>query len=291
MLNTMPHDMMAMICCFMRIDALVRVQSTCKTLRNCTIPWHDALFAPAGEWYELKDVALAAKYMAWSRRVASPPPSLDTMDNIACWGILVDGDRLLATIGSNVMTIETDITNALEDPDTDGDLTLLWVSETIKYTWTDTKTKQEYTTQLDRSKFDVIHGSDMFFSKQCQFRMYAAVLSSAGVGMYELISGTVESDNVFYPDHARVEVFPTELDFDDANGNSHLNVWADGVEVYADDKIARGFTTEWHEEYCSASSMQRVQMKTAFVKSPANAGRGWNSTRRDVLDKLVAQLH
>lgn len=292
-MDTMPMDVLAVIVCFMRIDVLARVRQTCKSLHAGLIhSWNDALFVPSGKWYELKDVALASKYMTWSGRAPSSPPSLDTMDNIAFWGILVDGDRLLATIGPNVVMLKTDLTNALDDPDTDRNLTLYWVSDTMKYTWTDTTTKQEYTTQLDESKFDVIQGSDTFFSKQCQLRMYAAVLSSAGVGMYKLISGAVESGEVRYF-NAGAQVDTTDLMFDDAyaNGYSHLSVWADGVEVYVDDKIAPGFTTEWHEEYCSASSMQRVHMETAFVQSPANAGRGWNSTRRDVLEKLVAQLH
>jgi len=32
-------------------------------------------------------------------------------------------------------------------------------------------------------------------------------------------------------------------------------------------------------------------METAFAKSAANVGRGWNSTRQDVLQQIVVQLH
>lgn len=273
-MNMLPIDVLVVIGCFMRIDALARARETCTTLCvGLAHAWHDALFVPNGKWYELKDVALAAKYMSWTGRVPSPPPTLDTMDNIAFWGILVDGDRLLATIGPKVVTFETNIPNAINAHDDPvRTLTLLWGSDNMEYTWVDTKTEQEYTTQ-------------MFFSKQCQIKMYAAVKLSSGVGVYELISGQM---NV--PDRSNYE-----FDFDDRDNPTDfpgtLNVAANGVVFFIFDKTTSGFPTEWYDEYCDASPTKRLEMETAFVQSATNAGRGWNSTRRDVLEQFVAQLH
>ena len=276
-------DILATICCFMRLDALLRLRQTCKTLRAALIhAWNVALFVPSGKWYELKDVALAAKYMSWTGRVPSSPPTLDTMDNIAFWGTLVDGDRLLATIGPNVLTFETDLQNDM--------LSLNWVTSDMEYTWVDTKTKQEYTTQLDESKFDYYEGSVMFFSKQCQIKMYAVVKLTSGVGLYQLISEAVQSDYYWHRD-SKAKVSPTELFFNDPNG--HLSVDADLAYFFLRDRTPHGFTRtrEWYDEHDLASPTKRLEMETALIQSAANAGRGWNSTRRDVLEQFVAQLH
>ena len=289
-MDTLPMDVLVMMGCFMWIDVLARVRQTCKTLQAALIDaQHDALFVPSGKWYELKDVALAAKYMTWTGRVPSSAPTLDTMDNIAFWGTLVDGDRLLATIGPNVVTFKTNLGMIGDNFDAGKDFRrLVWETDTIEYTWADTKTEQEYTTQLDGNRYQIMGMPHCFFLKQCQIKMYAAVNLSSGVGVYELISGAVESDNVKAHD-GRAYVDPTELMFE-GESSSFLQVWADGVELKISDKTA-DFPFEWCDEYCDACDTKCIEMETAVVQSATNAGRGWNSTRRDVLEKFMAQLH
>lgn len=64
MLSALPIAIVAMACCFMRVDALARLRRTCKTLHDDFVAaWHNALFVPDGAWYELKDVALVARYI------------------------------------------------------------------------------------------------------------------------------------------------------------------------------------------------------------------------------------
>ena len=105
-------------------------------------------------------------------------------------------------------TFKTDHTCALDDEEADKYLTLLSISDTMKYTWTDTKTKQEYTTRLDEST-----GLGMLFSKQCQIRMYAAVKLNSGVGVDELIAGRVESNTVCYCDSTAQVSIRLEVDW------------------------------------------------------------------------------
>ena len=99
MLDALPNELFVSICCFVQVDAFVRLRRTCTTLRaaSTNVSWHQVLFEPKGAWHQLKDVNLAAKYMNWSNRVPSAvPSSLQTMDTIAFWGTVVDtnGDIL-----------------------------------------------------------------------------------------------------------------------------------------------------------------------------------------------------
>ncbi len=193
-------------------------------------------------------------------------------------------------------------------------LRLVWKTDTIEYTWADTKTEQEYTTQLDGNRYEISGSPHCFFLKQCQIKMYAVVKLSSGVGMYDLISGEVEA-NTAYSIGRFLTVDPTELDFRYSTGRecSRLNVWADGFRFIVFDIIAS-------DEYWDASretglamesaglarsvgpgnmsvavqikrGLQRLAMESALAQRAATAGRGWNSTRRDVLEQFVAQLH
>ena len=277
-LDTVPMDVLVTICCFMRIDTLARVRQTCKTLCAALVQaWHDALFVPSGKWYELKNVALAAKYMAWTERVPSPPPTLDTLDNIAFWGTLIDEDRLLATINPKVLTYETDIESSdCDGEETFGDMRLFTVSRTrCCYTWVDTKTEQDYTRQSDDS-IDV-HSCGAF-RKQCQINVCAVVKLSSGVGVYKLLSGHVEPKEL------------NELDFGLTALQATLDVYANSVGFCIFDTTAPDFSFKWWLEHCEGPT-PCLEMETAFIQSAANAGRGWNSTRRDVLQHIVAQLH
>ena len=98
-----PDELIVFLCHFLRVNALARLRSTCGAMRkllSCEEAWHNALFVPSGLWYQLKDVSLAAKYMNWSGRLPSPLPSaIDTMDNVAFWGTITDGERVIATVG------------------------------------------------------------------------------------------------------------------------------------------------------------------------------------------------
>ena len=147
--------------------------------------------------------------------------------------------------------------------------------------WIDTKTEQEYTVLIASNS-----ETKTIFLKQCQIKMYAVVKLTSGVGLYELISGAVASEQLSLWDRSADS---TELFFDDRG--DHLDIHTGGVQCFLFDKTPPGFTTEWYLEYYDASPTKRLEMETAFVQSAANAGRGWNSTRRDVLEQFVAQLH
>jgi hypothetical protein len=277
------------MCCFVCIATLVRLRETCALWRSIAQnkdAWTNALFTYGSEWYQLKDVALADKYMTWTGRVPSLPPTLDTMNNIAFWGTLVDGDRLLATIGPDIITITTDIDIAYACAFEDNDISLLWTSQDVEYTWVDTKTEQEYTKLVFGTK-NTFGGT--VFSKQCQIKMYAVVKLSSGVGTYDIISGQVEAKEAVFWGSNDAQVDPTQLDFEvePTNGIGALNVWADSFQFRFFD--AHG-SKEWFDEYYDAHAT-RLEMETAFAQSKENAGRGWNSTRRDVLQQIVTQLH
>jgi len=105
LLYSCPGELIVFLCHFVRVDALAR--STCRAMQkllHCEEAWHNALFVSDGTWYELKDVSLAAKYMNWSSRSPSPlPPTIDTMDNVAFWGIIRDGKRVVATFEPTIL--------------------------------------------------------------------------------------------------------------------------------------------------------------------------------------------
>lgn len=288
-METMPMDAIAVICYFMRIDAIARVRQTCKTLHTGLVhAWHGALFVPNGKWYELKDVALAAKYMTWTGRVLTlPPPILDTMDNIAFWGTLNDGNRLLATFDPKVLTFETDISCAdCELGGSDFDDMRLFSSSGVRNwcAWVDTKTEQEYTTQVDEHV--------TLFSKQCQINMYAMVKLSSDVGVYKLISGAVKPTGVHYQ-YGYPFLDSTLLQTSNADGRAAMFLWVDAdlLLFHIFDKTSPDFTLEWWLERSDACLPRQHEMDMAFGLSAAKAGRGWNSTRRDVSEQVVTQLH
>ena len=277
----MPTDVFAVICCFMQIDVLVSVRQTCQTLHAGLVNmWHNALFVPSGKWYQLKNVALTAKYMKWTARVPSPPPILSTMDDIAFWGTLVDGDRLIATLDPRVFTIQTYIHNY--QPDTydvePEDLSvpgrLVWSTRTDVYWCRPT----EYTRH-----------SKATLTEQCQINMYAVIsLSSGDKSMYEVTSGYIDPNQIWYDEHSEsFEFNPAELEF------GFLSLYVGRAQFFfgIPDKTLPDFTLEWFDEYLRACPTKRLEMETAFVHSAANAGRGWNSTRQDILEQFTAQLH
>jgi hypothetical protein len=49
-------------------------------------------------------------------------------------------------------------------------------------------------------------------------------------------------------------------------------------------------TIQWKDDYYLARPSERSEMETALVEKEVNAGRGWNETRKWVIDQFVAQV-
>ena len=149
MLHALPFEIVTTICCFIRVNALARLRQTCKYFTGLD-EWRGALFAPKGEWFELKDVGLAAKYMNWSQRVPSVrPSSLDTMKHLAVWGSICDQEgRLLATFSPVLAPLYVDPLSICftEDDDDDGPTLVYATPEDIQWTWEDPVLYTEFTT-------------------------------------------------------------------------------------------------------------------------------------------------
>ena len=187
--------------------------------------------------------------MNWTERVPSPPPALDTMDNIAFWGTLNDEERPLAIINPKVLMFKTNI----ESVDCDGeesfsDMRLFSMSITrCCYTWVDTKTEQEYTRQSD----DLDAYGYGAFLKQCQINVYAVVKLSSGVSVYKVVSGHVEPKEL------------NELDFGLTSLAATLDVYANSVGFCILDTTAPGFSFEWWLEHWQSPTP--LEMETDFI--------------------------
>lgn len=164
-----------------------------RKLLSCEEAWHNALFVPSGLWYQLKDVSVAAKYMNWSSRLPSPLPSaIDTMDNVAFWGTITDGERVIATIGPGVPTFETDL-DCPPGPATDcaDEMACYW-SGSLDVEWTADALKQEFIAQHTSNK------DASYWVKRALMDMYACIkLSNGSLAMVRFMSGSVGPTEIF----------------------------------------------------------------------------------------------
>ena len=71
--------------------------------------------------------------------------------------------------------------------------------------------------------------------------------------------------------------------------SANVAAWR-GIWFYMFDLRPAGLSLEWFIAYSDADSDKRLEMEASFVKSSANARRGWNATRRDIIEQFVKQL-
>ena len=221
--------------------------------------------------------------MNQSTRVPPPlPASLSTTDNVAFWGTLHYEQRMIASFDPIVLTFETDLTNTLDfDPLNEPELIgreniCLWgnrMEKRIQFTW-EGDLRDKFISRRE-------HGYE-YWCAGLAFNMYALIkLRDGDIAMYRVVSGAVDPD-----------CEDTEFLFKDSSCcDNMVRLVMDDLTFTIWDTKSPGFTDEWLDEYLKCDRSMRLEMETAFVNSEANAGRGWNATRQDIIHALVAQLH
>ena len=273
-LFSLPDELLVHMCRSVCLKSLVRLRETCTRWQKMTedeTTWKNALFTHGAQWYQLKDVALAAKYMEWPGRFISPSPSFDTMDNVAFWGTVFDGTRLLATSDPTVCVFQTDI---YEDYDLSS---MLWTSSTL----------------IEQSWLDV---DDQYEEYTYVMHMYVLVNLGNNIGMYHFISGVDGKDLSF-----GLDTISQLVDTGDGYGfmfydyeelvtkNQEFLNWREGYMVAFE---ASMFTCDDNGP-CFRKSRKvehLVQMEKTFAESDANAGHGWNNTRCVILKSVLKQI-
>ena len=84
----------------------------------------------------------------------------------------------------------------------------------------------------------------------------------------------------------------TELLFDQVLGPlcPVAFVHPDGIWFLAYDKTPAGLPYEWFDMFSKANYDERLELEATLVNSNLNIGRGWNATRRDIIEQFVAYL-
>lgn len=298
MLHALPLEIVTTICCFIRVNALARLRQTCKSFKGLD-EWLGALFVPMGEWFELKDVGLAAKYMNWSQRVPSVRlSSLATMKHLAVWGSICDQEgRLLATFAPVLAPLYVDpLSICFTEDDDDGGPTLVYVTpEDIEFTWEDPALYTEFSTTIDTSSYVQVRGPLRYFRKQTTIEVYATAKLEDGVGVYKLVSGhsnPCAGGIIDTPEGKTWHMSHTELFFDSVlrSLSPVAFVHPDGLWFLAYDKTPAGLPYEWFDTFSKANFYEQLNLETTIVNMYLESGRGWNATRQDIIEQFVAYL-
>jgi hypothetical protein len=195
-----PDELLVKMCCFVCVKTLVRLRETCtrwRLIAEDKDAWTNALFTYSGEWYQLKDVVLAAKYMEWSGHFVSPSPTFDTMDNVAFWGSIVHGERLLATSNPRVCKFQFSIMSN-------------WNTENLVWVSPETPIEQDWL--LNAKEYE---------HKICHVRMYVLVNLENDIGMYHFTSGVFGEDDLLFGSDDEAELVDTSYGFE-------FQVWDNG---------------------------------------------------------------
>lgn len=234
MLHTLPVDIISTLARFLKVDALSRLKQTCRVICNEGIlpeAWHNALFDDS-DWYVLKDVKLAAKYMAWQGRVRSPQhlSSLETMQDIAVWGTLADGERVVATFGPMVMDVRV---YGLHNDDDDKGVVWNTIPDCVPFVWENRTIKDQF---VNRGRSIRVSGTSIhvgveqpFFSKKCSINVFATV---NGVGVCELMCKEVKPQRPYDWGSSVYFVDPVELAWDDDGVRIVVQPWGIAFSIY-----------------------------------------------------------
>ena len=97
--------------------------------------------------------------------------------------------------------------------------------------------------------------------------------------MYNLLSDTISENRDELSFSGNYVAFAQVTDVDD------------GIRFHVFEKETGGVSWETQEKYEQADDTERRQMDKIIADLAAKTGRGWNGTRRDVLDAFLSQLH
>jgi len=120
-------------------------------------------------------------------------------------------------------------------------------------------------------------------------QIYALVKRNSDCGIYKLGSCTTEKplkkDALYYP------FTDTELIFlFDTHPEAAFIFYSDGIMIEFYDQEKFGCTEDWLTKIRCENYENQMKMLELFSASNANAGRGWNQTRRTIVDTMLAQL-
>ena len=299
MLLTLPNELLTRICCFVNVKTLANLCNTCTFwtfIAQQKDAWTNALFTYDDEWYQLKNVALTCKYMEWSKRIAYPPPSFDTMDNVAFFGILTDeNDNQIATFGPKICAFELD---GMDDGNFGESGIALWSTkfeDKITYTWKTNDLRKTFIQlvkihYLEDLEEEWVHADPPTLSHPHHMRaqIYTLVKRDNDYGIYKLGSCTTENPN----GGGTIDGTDLVFFFDDTHPNdpgSACIFHTEGISIEFWDEL--DCTKDWLDTLNDEKVFEnQIQMLQMFAASDANAGRGWNQTRRFIVDTTLAQL-
>ena len=226
--------------------------------------------------------------MNWSNRIPSPAPSIDTMDNVAFWGTLVDGERLLATFGSQVLTFSTsfdillDCADLYEEEDVECyceyDQPGWWKADsTLPFSWETPELRNEFVAMHENINI-------CQWLKTPTLNVYALVqLGNGAVGMYRVSSGTRKKHGKFSWEFGLGAPISMNL------GLTYFDLYTDGLRITLFEEegvIPFEFAIKW----LAADDTKRLEVEMCVVESQIDAGKGWNSTRNWIIQEVQKVL-
>ena len=179
-------------------------------------------------------------------------------------------------------------------------------SGSLDVAWTADALKQEFIAQHTSNK------DACYWVKRALMDMYACIkLSNGSLAMVRFMSGSVEPTEIFpeispdnqytyYTAPARIQlVGRTVLSSDDADDDAvdenYVDVDDEFIFFQFVDRVTSTCTSEWWQKYADFYRDKNVdkciEMEMAYANSEANKGRGWNNTRKDIIDTVLEQLH
>lgn len=288
----LPDELLVHMCVFLCVATLARLRETCsqwRTIADNEQSWTNALFTYGDAWYQLKNVALAAKYMRCSHCIPRAVPSLDTLDNVALFGTIVDGERLLATFGPKLFTFTTDFDRMLN-----GAGAFIWADTSIVH-WETSELRKEFVAANTADRLNVNDAPNSpeirrrfanYWLKTASVDVYALVLSNGVAGMHRVVSDIVDIVNEPYS-------CPVGFNMSSMEGG-YFEVYTDELvlEIWEDVNTPSALVPdEWEKEYIAADKNKRLRMATRFAENQVNTGKGWGSTRRFLIEQFMSQLH
>lgn len=299
-MHSLPNDLLVHMCSFFCVATLMRLRETClhwRLIATDQQAWINAIYDNRSVWYGLKDIGLTAKFMRciWANRAQrTKPPPLDHMANIAFWGTIVDGDRLLATFGPCVTNLWPQIEFFDLPGQGWGNPELIWCSAPMALEWTDQDTYDKYIEMKPCVHLPDIHyhpGWRWSSLSTVTVDVYALVVHDNAISMHEFVSGPLVprggAAGVLDPgnhDWGRLNLLGTD------DGSKNFTIQDCAMVLQLTDDQPAGFSQEWKDEWEESVETKRLEMEALFAQSSVNRGRGWYGNRQDAVRAISKQL-
>jgi hypothetical protein len=122
-------------------------------------------------------------------------------------------------------------------------------------------------------------------------------MNNEGVGMYRYEASSTDHLTPIWKNRSPnkpPQIRQWYFHIGDFNNHSCANFWSKGVNFDIVDKNKSSFSNEWLDEldawFDKKDSDKLDEMENTVATNEIHAGRGWNNTRKDILESVLAQL-